>query len=578
MKSPWLRLIRFTQNQFVFCINDSNLSAQQRYLYLRRGLLLILCMVAMIPLIITAGLSYNQYRQVVKEEVESNARWSTVSTKQNIETFLGKLRSSISIIADAYSFMDLTQQNTLDLVFEKLKHENPGVVDLSVIGPDGVQQTYSGPFNLTGKNYAESLWYSKTLAQQSYISEVFLGFRNLPHFVVAVSRKISTDNSHWILRASIDTETIDRFLLSIHSDIVEDVFLVNSAGLLQSSSSFYGKVGAQSPLTKIPRKNRLNLVEEYRNSKPIIRTYSPIKDTPWTLVLEHTQYAEKKPWRQFKRKLLIILCVCSLLIVIAAYRIAGFVAASIRSADEAREALLAQTEHNDKLASIGRLAAGVAHEINNPLAIIHAKAQLLKDLLALTKDFEYREKFLAQLDSQQKAVARSRDITHRLLGFARRMESKLEPVWINMVIEEVLSFLEREAQYKSVRIDLDLQQDLPAITSDQGQLQQILFNIINNAIDSVDKNSSIEIRTKKVEPAAIRIEISDHGPGMSPEIQKKIFEPFFTTKNEKDKQGTGLGLFITYGLVKKLHGDIQVQSVVGIGTTFILSFPEQRQD
>jgi two-component system NtrC family sensor kinase len=315
------------------------------------------------------------------------------------------------------------------------------------------------------------------------------------------------------------------------------------------------------------------LMHEQRGGKNVIRTYTAIKDTPWILVLEHQQYADKASWRKFKQQLLITFCVCAVIIVFSVYRIAGFVASSIRKSDELREALIAQTEHSDRLASIGRLAAGVAHEINNPLAIIGAKTQLMQDLLEHETTFAKRDKFMSQLESVNNAVNRSQKITHRLLGFARRMEVRKEPVQVNEVIGEVLSFLEKEALYQNIEIVQDLQADLPSITSDQGQLQQILLNITNNAIDAAGKNGNILITTRQNDNDAIQIAISDNGPGMTPEVRNKIFEPFFTTKTDVNKQGTGLGLSITYGIVKKLQGEIQVESEVGCGATFILTFP-----
>ncbi|MFZ5765080.1 MAG: sensor histidine kinase [Thermodesulfobacteriota bacterium] len=555
-------------------INDLNLPARERYQCLRRSLLLIMLSVAMAPVLFTAALSFHQYRQLLKEDTASNARWSTISAKQNIETFLERLQLSISFIAEAYDYDYLTKQERLDEVLESLKQKHWGIVDLSVIGPEGVQRSYAGPFNLVGKVYGDSLWYNKTLAQKSHISEVFMGFRSVPHFVVAISRKMpNKGQGNWVLRASVDKETLDRFVAAINSEIVIDAFLVNREGIPQSSSQFYSsKNGNKINLPDIGSPNNIILTRELRGNKEVLRAYCQIKDTPWILIMDYPRYWDKISWADFKRQIFITLISCTFIIIFVVVRIASFLADAIRRSDEARESLIAQTEHTDRLASIGRLAAGVAHEINNPLAIIGAKTQLMQDLLTQEKNFSQRDKFLAQLDAMRNAVNRSQTITHRLLGFARRMEARREPVNINEVIAEVISFLEREARYQNIRIEQDLQFDLPSISSDHGQLQQILFNIINNAIDAAGKNGKIVIRTRQHNGDSVQIDIVDNGPGMSPEVQKKIFDPFFTTKNDKSKQGTGLGLSITYGLVKKLKGEIEVQSEQGVGTIFTLTF------
>lgn len=574
MSRKWACADNIKKYLFFSRINDLNLPARERYQCLRRSLLLIMLSVAMAPVLFTAALSFHQYRQLLKEDTASNARWSTISAKQNIETFLERLQLSISFIAEAYDYDYLTKQERLDEVLESLKQKHWGIVDLSVIGPEGVQRSYAGPFNLVGKVYGDSLWYNKTLAQKSHISEVFMGFRSVPHFVVAISRKMpNKGQGNWVLRASVDKETLDRFVAAINSEIVIDAFLVNREGIPQSSSQFYSsKNGNKINLPDIGSPNNIILTRELRGNKEVLRAYCQIKDTPWILIMDYPRYWDKISWADFKRQIFITLISCTFIIIFVVVRIASFLADAIRRSDEARESLIAQTEHTDRLASIGRLAAGVAHEINNPLAIIGAKTQLMQDLLTQEKNFSQRDKFLAQLDAMRNAVNRSQTITHRLLGFARRMEARREPVNINEVIAEVISFLEREARYQNIRIEQDLQFDLPSISSDHGQLQQILFNIINNAIDAAGKNGKIVIRTRQHNGDSVQIDIVDNGPGMSPEVQKKIFDPFFTTKNDKSKQGTGLGLSITYGLVKKLKGEIEVQSEQGVGTIFTLTF------
>jgi len=278
---------------------------------------------------------------------------------------------------------------------------------------------------------------------------------------------------------------------------------------------------------------------------------------------------------------------CSLVFGCFILLFSAFIAGKIRESDEMRDALLSETEHTNKLASIGRLAAGVAHEINNPLAIIGEKAGLMQDLIEMDHDFHYREKFIRQLSSLQDAVGRARTITHRLLGFARRMETSLTLVHLNDIIREVFSFLEKEAAYNNIHILLQLQKELPVIRADHGQLQQVVLNVVNNAIDAIHNDmvatdnateeisneGEILVTSQCEDNKTVQVIISDTGPGMSADTMKKIFEPFFTTKGNAEKKGTGLGLSISYGIIQKLGGKIEVNSEIGVGTTFIISFP-----
>jgi len=224
------------------------------------------------------------------------------------------------------------------------------------------------------------------------------------------------------------------------------------------------------------------------------------------------------------------------------------------------------------MASIGRLAAGVAHEINNPLAIINEKAGLMKDLLEVSGNLEHqKEKFIGLINGISDSVTRCRTITHRLLGFSRRMEISQDAIDINDAVQEIIGFLEKEILYRGIHLELNLQKNLPKIITDKGQVQQVFLNIINNAMDALKENGDITVSTYTKDDQFVRVVIKDNGSGIPKENLKHIFEPFYSTK-EKGK-GTGLGLSISYGIMQKLGGAILVESEVNTGTTFIVEVP-----
>jgi two-component system NtrC family sensor kinase len=226
------------------------------------------------------------------------------------------------------------------------------------------------------------------------------------------------------------------------------------------------------------------------------------------------------------------------------------------------------------MAALGKMAAGIAHEINNPLAVIAEKAGWIKDLLKMedipkSKNFQEFADAVGKIESH---TNRAKTVTHRLLGFARRMEPISERVSINSVLDESIDFLENEARYRNIDIQVDYSPDLPLLLSDPAQLQQVFLNIINNAIDAIGKNGEIIIRTQyRAKNQEISIEIADNGPGIAKEMINKIFDPFFTTKEVG--KGTGLGLSISYGIIEKLGGRILVASEEGKGSTFTIYLP-----
>ena len=169
------------------------------------------------------------------------------------------------------------------------------------------------------------------------------------------------------------------------------------------------------------------------------------------------------------------------------------------------------------------------------------------------------------------SVERCGEITKQLLEFARHFEPKIRPLELNRIISGVLSFLRKEASYRNITIHTDIPDDFPVIDSDRGSLQQIFLNLINNAFQAMDKGGRLEIRAAKHAQDHVAISIIDNGCGISEDDQQKIFEPFFTTRGMRG--GTGLGLSITYDLVRKLKGEISVQSRIGEGTTFTVILP-----
>jgi two-component system NtrC family sensor kinase len=269
--------------------------------------------------------------------------------------------------------------------------------------------------------------------------------------------------------------------------------------------------------------------------------------------------------------LLVIFVLGVSFIFMAVYRLTSVIISRLQESDEQRLGAIHQMEHSQKLSSIGRLAAGVAHEINNPLAIINEKAGLMRDIMNLRPDFPDKEKFARQIESILRSVDRCRGITHRMLGFAKRMDVKIEVLDVNAVLEETLGFLEREAQYRNVELKRELSLNLPSIATDHGQIQQVFLNILNNALAAVPDGGRILLSSWNVDDHYIGISIEDNGCGMSEETAKNMFEPFFTTKKEK---GTGLGMSITYGIVKRLGGEIKVKSKLNEGTTMTILLPK----
>ncbi len=541
-----------------------------RYRVLRRKIVALMVMVSVIPLLAMAVINLQQYHATLDREVQAPLRALLSKTRNSFELLLAERTSTVSFIASAYSFRDLADDKALNRIFQVMKQKFTGFVDLGLIDTSGVQVTYAGPYSLKGRDYTEQPWFNEVLFKGRYISDIFLGFRKMPHFVIAVQH-LTDDGSSWVLRATIDTGQFDRLIASMGLDPESDAFLVNRKGVLQTSTKYYGNVLDQLPFEMPPMsfETTVRTLKDHMG-REIYLAYAYFPDTDYVLMAVKPRSVIMRTWNSLRTDMVAVFLAGVFLIMAVAYRITAALVDRLRESDERRELAFRQVEHSQKLSSIGRLAAGVAHEVNNPLAIINEKAGLMKDVLGMGADFPEKSRFEGLIEAILRSVDRCRTITHRMLGFARQMDVKIEDLDVNEIIRETTGFLEREAAYRNIGLHLHLGEEMARIASDRGQLQQVFLNIMNNAFAAVNDGGTISVTTWQKDDATVGITIQDDGCGMSDETQKHIFEPFFTTKKGT---GTGLGLSITYGIVKRLGGEIAMQSKVGQGTTFSIFLP-----
>jgi signal transduction histidine kinase len=283
-----------------------------------------------------------------------------------------------------------------------------------------------------------------------------------------------------------------------------------------------------------------------------------------------------KPWLQTRLIVIGFIVFSSLFIIIVVHAVATRLVNEIYTTDKERIITLREVAHTNKLASIGRLAAGVAHEINNPLAIINEKAGLLKDILSFSGKYTGDKKLVGHIDSILTSVERCGTITKRLLGFARHLDVKIQPIDIKAIIEDVLGFLGKEAEYRSITVNIDVDSDISIFKADRGKVQQIFLNLINNAFAAMSDGGQLDIKIEHPESDFMAISVADDGCGIPEADLERIFEPFFSTKTKIG--GTGLGLPITFGLAKELGGKIKVASTFGEGSKFTVYLPLNPED
>ncbi len=528
--------------------------------------------VTLLPLIVITLVDYNVTQQSIESEILLRTARIVSNAKRSISFFLDERKSALDFLVHDNSYDALMDEANLSKILENLrKGFGGGFEDIGVVDASGMQRTYVGPFNLQGKDYSTQPWFRKVVESGVYISDVFLGFRNVPHLVIAVKYDLP-DGSFYVLRSALDTQRFILLLSELELSGRGDAFLINAQGIVQTPTRYYGNVLETFSLP-VPQYSERTEVHEMIDAagEPIIMGYAYIPNTPFILIIAKVKGELMKPWRQTRLKLIGFLIASITIILLVILGVATYLVNNLYATDQKRLMSLHKLEYGSKMASIGRLAAGIAHEINNPLAIINEKAGLIKDLFTYRKEYAHDARLIRTIDSIISSVDRCGTITKRLLGFARQSDVLVQQVNIGELIGEVLSFTGKEAEYRSITVSVNVSDDVPPIESDLGKLQQVFLNLINNSFSAMEDGGHLDISAVMHNPTEVVVSVRDDGCGISPADLARVFEPFFSTKTQKG--GTGLGLSITYNIVKELGGQIDVQSEVGVGTRFDVRLP-----
>ena len=527
-------------------------------------------LISLVPLLLLFGFNYLEYEKVFKEEVKHPIHLTVSNRSRALESYLNQRLAVLSYVVNERGFADLTDQAYLARVFHNVQQSSSGFVDIGLIDVDGIQRAYVGPYRLTGKNYKEQDWFAEAMLTDAHVSEVFMGYRQIPHFGMAVRGELA-DGTMYMLRVTLDAATFAALRVVPEQRPGLDAFIITRDRVLQTPSRQYGAILDQVPFAIAPEDAK-TVVGEQRDAGGRLNVigYRRIQGSPFVYVVVQPRENLFGSWNALRGKLYWFLALSVVLILFVIVAGTRYMIRRVREADNKRLAVLHKMEYTAKMASVGRLASGVAHEINNPLAIINAKAGLLEDFITFADDFPRREEFLKHIKPISSSVERCARITRRLLGFAKHMDLSVGQIKVEALLREVLGFLEKESTYRNITINFHVADVVPIIKSDKGRLQQVFLNILNNAITAVDDGGRIDITIAPQGPRHVAIKIRDNGKGISEDNLKHIFEPFFTTNQ---KHGTGLGLSITYGMVTKLGGNIAVESKEGQWTEFTIVLP-----
>ena len=549
------------------------------YRLLTRKMILTIIIVSVTPLILVSSIILYRFQVSYHEKVEAHLQELVLKHKQTIDNFLKEKLGDIRFQAETFCFDELKEASFLQDRLEMLQQSfGPVFVDLGVVNERGIQVAYAGPFRLGKAIYADAGWFKHAMKSKYFISDVFLGLRGLPHFIVTI--RDNWKGELWILRATIDFVAFNNLVQNIRIGETGFAYILNREGEFQTKP-FFDVTPRKKPyrdFLKIKEDDpqKVHMIEKMDESgKKNVYVAAFLKNGDWLLVYQQNA---KDAYIDLNRAIgiaIIIVLLGAFGIIFTAVILSRRMVNRIVIADNEKDMMNKQIVETGKLASVGKLAAGIAHEINNPVAIMVEEAGWIGDLLEEEEFHESEnlnefERALKQIKTQGQ---RCKEITHKLLSFARKTDSRVQEIQINDLVKELVALSEQRAKYSKITIHTNLENNLPVTYLAQSEMQQILLNLINNSVDAMEKKGGELTITTYSEEDGIGIKVSDNGPGI-PEVNlSRIFEPFFTTKPVG--KGTGLGLSICYGIIQKMAGQIEVESVIDSGTTFQIRLPVQ---
>ncbi|MGI6656259.1 MAG: sensor histidine kinase [Desulfobulbus sp.] len=524
---------------------------------------------AIIPVIIIAAASINNFRQLSINDITLRACQLVEDKAEAINVSLHNQIRLLEGLSNLYDLESLGQEenfNRLAAAIDQASGKNM-LVDVQLIAANGSQLAYIGPYQdqKRGTTYQGEQWFTNVLAQGTHVSDVFTDFGGHPRFAIALTDSMKTS----VLRATINSAIFNSILHNAQIGPNGDAYILNAKGERQTPG--LQKNGQADPVGH-------TMLNHHAETKTFLDNgflYASrwLDGDRWLLVVK-TQVADSLTgFYDYRNRIILITAAAALFLLLSAFGIARFLVQRIERIDQEQVVINEQMAHIEKMANIGRLAAGIAHEINNPLQLIQMQAGWIGELLE-----EENPEHLANLEEYRNSISRIRQhveragtITRRLLGFSRKLSARGE-VDLNELIHETISFLQSEARSNNITIALDLAPSLPSVHTDGSLVQQVLLNLIKNSLDAVGAGGQVDIHTM---PSAthVSVQIGDNGPGIKPEVLEKIWEPFFTTK--ETGKGTGLGLSIVHDIANKLGGTVQVENRASGGAMFTFTLPIQ---
>jgi two-component system NtrC family sensor kinase len=550
---------------------------------MRRMVFFIMILVPLIPFILVLGMGYYYFTSSLQTNTLATVNRIVEDHRQMIDTFLRERRANLEFVLNSYSYTDLTEPEKFYHVYTQLQRSSNAFLDLGLFDQEGIHVMYQGPYRLVGRDYGKEDWFIHVLREGYYISDVFLGLRRIPHFVIALKKEES--GKTWVMRATIDTYVFNELVEKVRIGKTGEAYILNRQGIFQTDRRSGGKLLDKDPdgiQESQPQPGVRTFIRRDTRGDEYLFATTWLQDKEWMLVVRQETADAFKSLRSATYLIILTMILGGVAIAVLAHYYSGRIVRRMQRIDTEKRDLGQQLVRATRLAELGQMAAGFAHEINNPLQIMKSDHALIKTIFSsMKKNGELKESkdvrdLETTLDQLNRQIERCAKITQAILKFGRQSEPVAKDTDLVAFMPEMTSMVAKKASVQGIRMKEEIAEGTPLVRVDPSQLQQVLLNLFNNAIDAIterhgSQGGELSIQAGPGKDGKVKIAVTDNGAGISPENLKKVFTPFFTTK--PPGQGTGLGLSVCYGIVDSMGGTMEVESEKGVGTTFVVYLP-----
>ncbi|TFG89530.1 MAG: sensor histidine kinase, partial [Syntrophobacterales bacterium] len=357
----------------------------QPYATLKKTILGIMILVPAIPFIVVLAIGYYYFTTSLETNAIASMRRIVDDHRKMIESFLRERRSDLEFILYSYSFEDLADPEKLYGVFSRLQKESAAFVDLGIFNEEGIHVTYQGPYKqqLIGRDYGQEDWFKQVIKQGYYISDTFLGYRKIPHFIIAITRK--EKEKTWVIRATIDTYMFSDLVKKVRIGKTGEAYLLNAAGIFQTERRSGGDLMEKDPdriLEQTPLKGIKTSIKKDARGDVYLYATTWLKEKEWALVLRQEKADAFKALRSATYLIILIIVIGGVAITAMAFYVTDRIVKRMEQMHTDRDRLGQQLIRASRLAELGEMAAGFAHEINNPLQIMKSEQALIDTIFS----------------------------------------------------------------------------------------------------------------------------------------------------------------------------------------------------